>query len=144
MDSTQPTFIQQYRYHLIGGGLILATAVGITIWLVRRKRKQKVQSWANTSTPSPTPARTNTGTGFCKSRDYPLGYGNCHPDVIILQTALKALGANLGTYGPNRDGIDGKFGKVTLQAVQSRFGKTIVTREDMEKVKAGLKKWRGR
>ncbi len=143
MESTQLTFLQKYRYHLIGGGLVLATGVGLIVWQVRKKRKQKANTWASSSPTTQAPS-TPSRPSFCQSTDYPLRFGNCHPDVKILQTALKALGADLGTFGPNRDGIDGKFGTVTQQVVKSRFGKTSVSREEMERIKAGLNKWRGR
>lgn len=41
------------------------------------------------------------------------------PDVAELQTALKALGADLGTYGANHDGVDGEYGNLTKAAVKA-------------------------
>ena len=38
--------------------------------------------------------------------------------VTILQTNLKKLGYNLGTYGSNKDGIDGDYGSKTVNAVR--------------------------
>ena len=143
MENTHPTFFEQYKYHLIGGGIVLATVIGIVIWQVRKRNKPKV--WTSNVPPTvpPAPVRGAGVGGFCQSRDYPLRYGSCHPDVTVLQTALKALGVNLGTFGPNRDGIDGKFGRVTENAVLSRIGKKVVSEADMDRVKAGLRKWRG-
>lgn len=40
--------------------------------------------------------------------------------AVGLQGALKKLGFDLGSWGPNNDGIDGKIGATTLQAL-SRF-----------------------
>jgi hypothetical protein len=37
-------------------------------------------------------------------------------DVMAMQRELKAAGANLGTFGPKRDGIDGRLGKYTRRA----------------------------
>lgn len=37
--------------------------------------------------------------------------------VIAMQRELKAAGANLGTFGVNKDGIDGKMGKYTAKAL---------------------------
>jgi hypothetical protein len=37
-------------------------------------------------------------------------------DVMALQRELKAKGANLGTFGPKGDGIDGRLGKYTRRA----------------------------
>lgn len=39
--------------------------------------------------------------------------------VTILQTNLKKLGYNLGTYGVNQDGIDGDYGTKTVNAVRA-------------------------
>lgn len=39
--------------------------------------------------------------------------------VTILQTHLKKLGYNLGTYGANKDGIDGDYGSKTMAAVRA-------------------------
>jgi len=37
-------------------------------------------------------------------------------DVMAMQRELKAAGANLGTFGPKGDGIDGRLGKYTRRA----------------------------
>ena len=39
-------------------------------------------------------------------------------DVIQLQSELKAAGANLGTFGPKGDGIDGRLGPYTRRAAE--------------------------
>lgn len=39
-------------------------------------------------------------------------------DVMQLQTELKAKGANLGTFGPKGDGVDGRLGKYTRRAAE--------------------------
>lgn len=36
-----------------------------------------------------------------------------------IQRKLKSLGYNLGTYGPNKDGVDGNYGNRTLTAIKS-------------------------
>jgi len=38
-------------------------------------------------------------------------------NITAIQTKLKSLGYNLGTSGPNRDGIDGVYGKMTRNAI---------------------------
>jgi len=38
--------------------------------------------------------------------------------VRMLQQNLKAAGANLGTTGPNKDGVDGEIGNLTRQAME--------------------------
>ena len=40
-------------------------------------------------------------------------------DVMALQRELKAAGANLGTFGPKGDGIDGRLGKYTRRAADA-------------------------
>jgi hypothetical protein len=46
------------------------------------------------------------------------------PDVMILQKELKNAGYDLGTFGPNGDGIDGKIGSKTITAIQQELNKT--------------------
>ena len=43
--------------------------------------------------------------------------GNSQEDVERIQTMLYILGYNIGKYGPNKDGIDGKFGPYTRRGV---------------------------
>jgi hypothetical protein len=47
------------------------------------------------------------------------------PEVMQLQKILKALGADLGTFGPNKDGIDGRVGKFTRDAIKSYQAGTL-------------------
>lgn len=57
------------------------------------------------------------------------GGGSYDPAVAALQQQLKAQGADLGTTGPNGDGIDGIMGPLT-QAAQAKFsagGQTAAT-----------------
>lgn len=42
--------------------------------------------------------------------------------VATIQRRLKALGSNLGTSGPNRDGVDGEWGPVTQGELFKRLG----------------------
>ena len=40
-------------------------------------------------------------------------------DVVgLIQAKLKELGYELGSFGPNKDGIDNKYGSVTKEAVK--------------------------
>ena len=135
---TEVNFFKQYRYHLIGGAVVLATITGIVIWQLRKNKKSQPAFW----TPPPqTPTQPAPRTQWCQSHDYPLRLKNCHPDVKLLQKALKALGADLGRFGPNRDGVDGKFGEKTLAALRAKFGKESVSKAEMDRIKAGLKQW---
>lgn len=45
-----------------------------------------------------------------------------NPKVSQIQTYLKNKGHNLGTSGPNKDGVDGMWGNKTLMAVKTEFG----------------------
>lgn len=40
------------------------------------------------------------------------------PDIVQFQQGLKNDGYDLGTFGPNKDGIDGKLGPKTVTAIQ--------------------------
>ena len=62
----------------------------------------------NTSSTTPPPAKS---TGYV---DKPL--------VTKIQQSLKEKGINLGTSGPNKDGIDGVLGKLTLNGIISVLG----------------------
>jgi hypothetical protein len=44
-----------------------------------------------------------------------------NPKVTQIQTYLKGKKYDLGTSGPNKDGIDGKWGNKTLAAVKTEF-----------------------
>jgi hypothetical protein len=66
-----------------------------------------------------TPAASSpTSTASTKSK--PTG-GNS--DIMALQTELKTAGYDLGTFGPNSDGIDGKLGSKTITAIQQELNK---------------------
>ena len=41
-----------------------------------------------------------------------------NPNAINAQKALKMLGYDLGTFGRNKDGVDGKFGPKTMEALK--------------------------
>jgi hypothetical protein len=49
------------------------------------------------------------------------GYVN-KPLVTKIQQSLKEKGINLGTSGPNKDGIDGVLGKLTLNGIITALG----------------------
>lgn len=40
-------------------------------------------------------------------------------NMIAIQQKLKSLGYDLGTYGPNKDGVDGNYGRRTLAAIKN-------------------------
>lgn len=53
-----------------------------------------------------------------KLGDRTLNKGDTGDDVAELQNALVKLGYDLGSYGVNKDGVDGDFGSKTLAAVK--------------------------
>ena len=57
--------------------------------------------------------------------------GNSKEDVERIQTMLYILGYNIGKYGPNKDGIDGKFGPYTQRGVQD-FQKDVFSTNPSE------------
>lgn len=62
--------------------------------------------------------------------EYPtIRKGSKNNYVTILQTNLKKLGYNLGTYGENKDGIDGDYGTKTVNAVRA-FQKKVNIKVD--------------
>jgi hypothetical protein len=61
------------------------------------------------------------------------------PEVMRVQRALKDLGMDLGTYGPNGDGVDGQYGSKTHAAFKTaymtfHFNLDALTIEDLERV----------
>jgi hypothetical protein len=64
------------------------------------------------------PANAPTSTASTKPR---AASGNS--DIVALQTELKTAGYDLGTFGPNGDGIDGKLGSKTITAIQQELNK---------------------
>jgi peptidoglycan hydrolase-like protein with peptidoglycan-binding domain len=48
------------------------------------------------------------------------------PNVEIIQKYLIKKGYDLGKYGPNKDGVDGKLGPLTRGAMEQEFGLKIV------------------
>jgi hypothetical protein len=82
------------------------------------------------STPAPAPVDTQAPA----TSEVPLS----HKDLVIkLQNLLKTkYNANLGKSGPNKDGVDGKIGKLTLNAItnamRTKFVKQPTTPTDGE------------
>jgi len=45
--------------------------------------------------------------------------------VMAIQGKLKKLGVDLGTFGPNRDGVDGTLGDKTIQAIRAYLNQKL-------------------
>ena len=124
---TTPSFWRKYRAWMIGGGILLLAGIGLVL---HARGKDGEQGFS-----APTSRKPSSSGGFCTSRDYPLDYGTCHSDVALLQRGLKLLGANLGGYGPGKEGVDGKFGKMTREAALRFLGKASFSRADVDRAR---------
>lgn len=66
-------------------------------------------------------------------------------DVMQLQAELKAKGADLGTFGPNSDGIDGRLGPYTRRAAEkfpdiaSKYATTLARPDSVDAQKVDTK-----
>jgi hypothetical protein len=60
-------------------------------------------------------------------------------DIISFQKFAKSRGANLGTYGPNGDGIDGDWGTLTQKA-WDKWGASYLGNKAMLEYQASLNK----
>ena len=122
------------RIILVAGSLLLASGLGFGIWYYSKRKKDEKGFVSNDSIGDP-----NVPPGFkCSSKNYPLDYGTCHKDVKILQRYLKTMGANLGSYGKYKNGIDGRFGKLTKKATQQKLRKTSFSKLDIKQIEMKL------
>lgn len=116
----------------IGGGILLLAGIGTGVVLYMKKKKTKVLKAKYSQSGS------SGGSGFCKYGDsYPLKHGSCGNNVSALQKKLKALGANLGSSGANKDGVDGKYGDKTQSAVKKHLGKLTASLADIQQLNKG-------
>ncbi len=125
-------------YVWMSGAAVLLIGGGLTTWWLLKKKNQKSQLVPLAATVKTTSSPASRAPFQCLSRQYPLHYGTCHPDVSILQRYLKSLGMNLGKSGRKGDGVDGQFGKLTLAAAQKKLGKEVFAQAEIEGFKKGL------
>ena len=59
------------------------------------------------------------------------------PKVVKIQQVLVDKGYNLGKYGPNNNGVDGKVGELTKKAYEKEFGKKLKDSEPSSKSNDG-------
>lgn len=92
----------------------LIEARGVAYGVVKTKLSSRKPKWWGWMTAyfDYTGAGSETPTGV-------LQRGEVGEDVKALQKALVSLGYNLGTFGPDKDGCDGEFGKATETAVKA-------------------------
>lgn len=104
------------KYSLIGVGI---TAAGLVAWsLLRRWRIKRASQGAIERSKSVMPS--SNGSVNSKGDDkLPLKKGSYGDRVKLIQAALKNNNKyDLGTSGPNGDGVDGDFGPKTDAAVR--------------------------
>jgi len=97
--------------------------VGDGSWTHWGKLPPSMMNYVTDGASVPAPAKLKLGDRL------PLKKGDKGDDVAELQTALKTLGFDLGTYGPKKDGIDGDYGTKTRNAV-SDLQRTSDMKED--------------
>ena len=99
------------KYSLIGVGI---TAAGLVAWSLLRRWRIKRASQGAIEMPS------SNGSVNSKGDDkLPLKKGSYGDRVKLIQAALKNNNKyDLGTSGPNGDGVDGDFGPKTDAAVR--------------------------
>ena len=124
----------------VGGGMILLIAGGVAWYLMKKKKGTKITVGNNlVSRTAGRATNVPVAAGFrCTSSSYPLAYGTCHPDVMVLQRYLKSMNMNLGRSGKGRDGVDGQFGPLTRSAAQKQLGKDSFEKSDIEGMKKAL------
>ena len=97
------------------GLLILGLGLGINAWLKSMKKpviEEQPENFIDTS--------------------LPLKKGMQEPEVEELQKILKTkYNANLGSYGDNKDGIDGIFGTITENALFKAKGVKTIALKDL-------------
>jgi len=118
------------NYALIAG--LLLTGAGVFTLILKRRKTIKKKSSSLDSRVLP------SGPFRCQRSGYPLQFGVCDPRVKILQRYLKKLGAPLGSYGPKKDGVDGRFGKLTHYQAKRLLGKVSFTEQDMMQIENKL------
>jgi peptidoglycan hydrolase-like protein with peptidoglycan-binding domain len=101
--------------YVIGGVMLLALGLAVNKWLKGMKQ----------------PALDINNNEVFLDTSLVLSKGMEEPEVTELQTILKnKYKANLGTYGDNKDGVDGIFGTITETAlVKAKGVKTIALKD---------------
>jgi len=104
-----------FNEYVIGGLLLLGIGLAINNWLKNMKK----------------PTMDEQGESFLDT-SLVLTKGMQEPEVAELQRILKTkYKANLGTFGDNKDGIDGIFGTVTENALIKAKGVKQIALKDL-------------
>jgi peptidoglycan hydrolase-like protein with peptidoglycan-binding domain len=113
---------------LFGGILLSVGSLALIGYFVGKAKKSDGE----------TVGSQKTGTFKCLSNNYPLQFGTCHPDVKVLQQYLKKMGANIGSFGKNKDGIDGEFGTMTQMASSKYLNKETFNSMEIQAMRKQL------
>ncbi len=126
-SKSKSTFDIDNNKFYIAAGIFFAGALVAGVLAIRKQRmKKKFGSFGFASSSS---------SGFCKHGDsYPLKRGSCGNNVKKLQQKLKSIGMDIGDFGPNKDGIDGKYGEFVERAVKKVLGRSTFELTDMQKL----------
>ena len=147
-QNPQSFFVKNKDLIIVGGTIAVIVGAGLTWYYLKKKKdtSDEVISYpitlpgttASKYTKQPLP-RTGISTKSKYSNSgYPIKYGSQHRDVIILQRYLKIYKENLGKTGTNKDGVDGKFGALTLKAAKKRLGKSVFTENDINGMRKAI------
>jgi len=102
--------------YAIGGAMLLALGLAINNWLKKMKK----------------PALDENNQEVFLDTSLELKSGMEQPEVSELQRILKSkYNADLGTFGDNKDGIDGIFGTKTENALIKAKGVKTITLKDL-------------
>lgn len=106
----------KYELKVTGGITLFLLSAGFYEWLT----SQDIEDLPSKNEIVSTGTSTDTSTGkIYELGDRVLRRGTKGKDVEDLQSKLVYYGYNLGNTGPNKNGVDGKFGPKTDEAVRS-------------------------
>lgn len=118
---------------------VLGVVVALIVFLAMRKRKAEASNSTTTSTTTSTTSTSSSSTVTSVPSGAFLSLGQSGSNVIYLQRYLKSKGQNLGTTGPDKNGVDGIFGPLTQAATLAVFGKEYLTRADWDTIPVAYK-----
>lgn len=107
---------KQLSTYAIVGVVAFALIYGASKWLKSLKQ----------------PVLDNNGQEVFLDRELVLSNGMQEPEVAEMQTILKTkYNADLGTFGDNKDGVDGIFGTMTENALFKAKGVKTIALKDL-------------
>ena len=148
-QNPQTFFAKNKDIIIVGGTIVVIVGAGLAWYYFKKKKGTSddlisypitlPDTRVSTYTKQPL-SRTGIATKPKYSNSgYPIKYGSKHPDVMVLQRYLKIYKENLGKTGIYKDGVDGKFGALTLKAAKKRLGKSVFTENDINGMRKAVK-----